>query len=414
MFSFKRNLVWVSIGICFLCGSLAAKNYDLSVIGFVNHADGLGRQSIILIDMLKDDLDINLISMPGQMNKTDISPAIQKIVSNPDKKPGVVSILEYPVWRVGSEPYKYVPKESKIKIAYSMLESSKIPQEWVKIFNSHFDAIAVPDPFLIDIYHACGVQIPVFFVALPIYIDDFLNRPRVKRPHKPFVFGCTFSGEVRKNIPTLIKAFAKEFWNSDKAVLKLNCRYMDPDVKAECDKLITTLKLKNVILTSKVLNHAEYLEFMDSFDCLVSISRGEGFSITPREALAMGLPCIATNNSGQITICNSGLVRSVPSDIQVKVDYPCLGNDQGYMWDCTIADVRQALRDVYSNYEVYLEKAAQGPAWVSQYRPSNLKQKYLNLIKPANVILGDHNEITDDYLMTNSPALFEKYSKSFN
>jgi hypothetical protein len=38
-------------------------------------------------------------------------------------------------------------------------------------------------------------------------------------------------------------------------------------------------------------------------------------------------------------------------------------------------------------------------------------QKYRNLVKPRSVILGNRNEITDDYLMTDSPALFNKYKQ---
>ena len=50
---------------------------------------------------------------------------------------------------------------------------------------------------------------------------------------------------------------------------------------------------------------------------------------------------------------------------------------------------------------------------VSQYSWNNLKYRYLNLVKPKKIILGDKNEVTDDYFMTNSKKLYRKYLRTF-
>lgn len=81
----------------------------------------------------------------------------------------------------------------------------------------------------------------------------------------------------------------------------------------------------------------------------------------------------------------------------------------GYEFNCEVQDVQKALRDVYENYQIYLEKAQEARKWVKQFRWLELQNKYVNLVKPKKVILGDRNEITDDYLMTDSKALYYKY-----
>lgn len=408
-------LMWMFVVLSYCTfNPVSARTFDLTVVGSINHADGIGRQSIGLIDLLKDDLEINFISTSNSkknINTRDVDKKLQAILFNDDETPGTVSILEDPLWYVRRPIYQKVPP-SRIKIAYSMLESSEIPPEWTQILNENFDAVVVPDLFLVEVYKNCGVTIPIFELPLGIYIDDFLKSPRKLQSNKPFIFGNTVSCDPRKNHALLLKAFAEEFGNSKDVVLKLNSR--NP-ISKDHQKLLKTLNASNIFWTSKTLNHAEYVEFFKTLDCYVNISKGEGFSICPREAFALEIPCILSNNSAQITLCNTGIARAVPSEIKEPAIYQYLFGPQtvGFYSNCAIDEVRLALRDVYENYQIYLQKAQNGSKWVKQYRWKNLKMKYLNLIKPKLVKLGDRNEITDNYFMTNSIQLYEKYRECF-
>jgi glycosyltransferase involved in cell wall biosynthesis len=385
--------------------------YDVTVIGTVGHADGLARISVGVIDLLKNDLKINCI--PTYMNLKDIDEDVQKIILSSNKKlAGTVTFFCSPLW-YSNDPhlYKKVPN-SKIKIAYSMLESTSIPPEWVSILNSHFDAVAVPDHFLVEVYENSGVNIPIFELPLGMYLNDFFLKEKRERPSDPFVFGTTVSCDERKNFSLIIESFAEEFGNEEGVILKLNSRQGSA---AFYEELIESLGVSNIIFTHDVLNKEQYVEFLDSFDCFINIAKGEGFSLCPREALALGIPCVLTSNSSQITICNSGLVRAVPSNILEPTNYWGMfgGQQVGCFSTCYKEDVKAALRDVYTNYSVYLDKAKAGPEWASQYHWSNLKKKYLNLIKPKKIVHGEFNLITDDYLMTNSVKLYKKYKKAF-
>lgn len=397
--------------------SCIAHEYDLTVVGRVHNADGLCRIPITLIDMLKDDLKINHVApFESIINTQDVEEDVKNILSNPDKSPGNVAILVDGLWSVNHLTYAYVP-DSKIKIAYTMWESNQIPEKWVEILNQYFDACVVPDAFVSDTYRNSGVLIPIFVLPLCLSLDEFLSHPKPSRPKSPFVFGCTATACQNKNQALLIQAFAEEFGNTKDILLRLSSRYAIPPKNSSWEKLIHSYGTNNIFLSVGVMNNLQYLENMASLDCYVNISKGEGFSIGPREALALGIPCILTKNSAQITVVDSGLVRSVPSNIPAPPPTDCdwVGafgtTEMGFYSDCKLEDVKAALRDVYDHYGKYLNLAKKGPRWVRQYDVKNLKSKYMSLIKPKWVVLGSTNEIGEDYIMTNSEKLYQKYTE---
>ena len=393
--------------------------YDLAVFGRVRFADGIGRQTIGIIDCLKSDVRINFINTEiGFSTLQDINADIAHILSqqNSEVFKSNVGIFEMVL---SSDPckwwYKKIQESCAIKIAYSMFEATQIIPEWVSILNDVFDAVVVPDNYLIQVYKKSGVTIPIFVLPLGIYIEEFLKSPQKTSPGKPFVFGISAAFADRKNHIKLLESFIQEFGNSPDVVLKIHGRICEGkngmDICKKCINTIREKRLKNIQLINKSLAWHEYIQFISSFDCYVFISKGEGFSITPREALACGIPVILSNNTTHQTICKTGFVRSVPSAIMSPAYCEAFGKVVGSNFDCTIQDVRAALRDVYQNYQKYLDMAQKGREWVQRYLYKNLRPLYLNLVKPKKVILGDHNLITDEFLMTNSPKLYEKYIK---
>ena len=74
-------------------------------------------------------------------------------------------------------------------------------------------------------------------------------------------------------------------------------------------------------------------------------------------------------------------------------------------------EVVKALKEVYEQYDTYLQKAAQARQWAMQYQYSHLKPFYQTLIRPKKIELGKENRLTPDCLITDSKALFDKYQK---
>jgi glycosyltransferase involved in cell wall biosynthesis len=385
----------------------AQSSYDLTVVGQIKLAASLPRLSLGIINCLKDEgLKINFIATHGDYDLTDIPYDVQQIVTDTDKTPGKVALFVDMLWSVYDTPTRYVPS-STIKIAYSMLEGTAIPKQWVDILNKQFDAVVVPDTFYQQVYSTSGVTIPVFVIPCGFYLEEFFEYPLKSVIHKPFVFGMTAAFAARKNYELLLEAFACEFGNNPDVMLKLHGRGGDNYFLIK--DIIKSHKLKNVKLINKVLSRLDYLKFMVSLDCYVLLSKGEGFSLTPREALALGIPCILSNNTAQKTICATGFVYTVPSDIKEPAYYKCFGGCCGNNFNCTLADARKALREVYRDYYNYLHKAHRARKWVKKYLYENLKELYLALVKPYKVVLAEENGIEGVVIKTNSKKLYEKY-----
>lgn len=386
--------------------STISNNYDVTVVGPINFNASIGRQSIGLIDCLTHDLKVNHINTRG-ITLDDAPASIINILNNPPGKSSV-AILE-DLLTIGEEKlYEFVPN-SKLKFAYTMFETTKIIPQWVDALNTYFDAAIVPDSFLVNVYKNSGVTIPIFVVPLGIYIDEFLEQPLKQHPGTPFVFGCSTTFEPRKNNVLLLESFIEEFRNTKKVILKLHGRSGSKTFKI-LKEILRKRKIRNVKLELSNYTWNEYLSFMKSLDCFVSISKGEGFSITPREALALGIPSIVSNNTAQKTICASGLVLPIETPLEIPAFYPKLSKQPvGTYFTCNKEEVKNALRRMYTNYEFFLKKAHLGRFWVQQFRYQNLKQKYLTLLKPKQIILGQTNCITDDCLITDSETLYRKY-----
>jgi glycosyltransferase involved in cell wall biosynthesis len=380
-------------------------------MGPIRFADGIGRSSIGLIDVLKNLFSIQYCRW-GVCEFKDVSESIHNITTRKYRNPAKVLIFEAPLLDSHTSEFPLLP-DADIRIAYSMFESTKIPQEWVVILNTLFDMVVVPDSFLVDVYKNCDVRIPIFVIPLGMDLDIWLDQSYLhsKAKNQPFTFGNLSSITPRKNQITLLNAFAKEFGNDPNVRLLLNGRTTESHYLQLLQKTISSLDLHNVTITNIALRKSDYVRVLKSLDCYVSPSLGEGFSLQPREALAIGLPSIVTDNTAQSTICLSKYVRSVPSQIPVNAIYTGWPDPMGLQFNCSIEDLATAMRDVYENYTSHAYTAFEARAWIKQYAYDNLQQLYKTLILPQKVLLSDRNEIKEGVLYTISPTLKQKYEK---
>jgi glycosyltransferase involved in cell wall biosynthesis len=383
---------------------------DLTIVGNISMGDGLGKIAINFIKSCKQKCSINWVPSQGlSADLTDLPNDIIDIINNTDKNPGAISILTDIPWCKYGTFADNVSDNSLIKIAYSMLETNKIPIEWVNIFNNKFDAVLVPDQYYANVYNESGVTIPIFVLPISMDLDKFydFSDKKINKVEDVFTFGNTSSLWPHKNVELLIKAFSIAFSKNPKVRLLINSRHVEPG--NGLSKALKKAKNARIEFTNKKLTDLELLDFLSKIDCFVSFSRGEGFSLCPRECLAMGIPCIVSNNTAHKTICDSGFVRSTDSNLLVKANYRHLPSDTGYQFDTKLKDAVSALLDVYNNYLFYKNKALNAKNWVDQFSFNYLKEEYCNLVSPKNILLGSENKITDSYLMTNSTSLYKKY-----
>jgi len=402
--------------------SLGAKECDLTLVGPVRMADGIGRQTPELIEALCPELSISFIKS-RLFEKRDVAKPVKNIFKNSGvENPGKVLIFEDLIWAYlkKSEQKKIFWKNFKlredrtdqIRLAYTMAESSQISNQWVQFFNQHFDALLVPDEFLVEVYKSSGIRIPVFTLPLGLNLQPYFNAQTQKT--KTFTFANFSSCFPRKNLLKLVQAFDMAFHNRPNVQLKLCCRRTSGSYLPTIKKEIRKRKIKNIVLATKRVDEKTYLDRFLSVNCYVNIAVGEGFSIQPREAMALGIPVIVSDNSAQTTIANSELVRVVPSTIPVSSKKVWGKKEFGVFKDCRVEDVADALKDMYEHYDHYCENCDAAREWVRQYDYNNIKNLYKNIVKPKYIVVGGQDKILENGFMTSSKEFAEKYQRLLN
>lgn len=397
--------------------------YELSLVGPINPEDSVSNHLLLFSTIYSEWIDYNLI--PLYQSKNLLQKDVSKLVSKA-KIPGKVILY------LGILPHyerdndkldkiiklinrSHLSREEHILIAYTMFESTAIPQNWVELINKNFDMVVIPDEFLRTVYQNAGVKRPIFALPLPIIYNVIKSSEDINQ--KKFIFGNLSSVQDRKNHIKLLEAFKIVNSQRQNTFLHLSTRTIEEnETKKSIYSFIQQNDLKNISFVSQVLSSEAYQNFISNANAFVYPAKGEGFAIQPRESMLRGKPTIITNNTAHRTICRTGLAKCVKADTEKAAFYEfspplILGNN----FDCTAEDLADAMLDVYDNYEKYAAKGDQMRQWVvDNYSPDALRARYINMVKPKKVILGDRNEITDEYLITNSEELYRKYSKLTN
>jgi glycosyltransferase involved in cell wall biosynthesis len=127
-----------------------------------------------------------------------------------------------------------------------------------------------------------------------------------------FMFDC-FSTLARKNPLGLIEAFCRAFRPNQgpKLVLKsINGDQRPLDMEtlrvATCDR-------NDIVLIDGCLSESDCATMLARADCYVSLHRAEGFGLTMADAVALGIPLIATGYSGNLEFMDDETAYLVPA-----------------------------------------------------------------------------------------------------
>ncbi|MBI4870258.1 MAG: glycosyltransferase, partial [Candidatus Riflebacteria bacterium] len=170
---------------------------------------------------------------------------------------------------------------------YSMWESTLIPPAHVEEINSNVKLQFVPCRQNAEAFRACGVRVPIR--VLPHGVDGE-RFPLLERGRRDlFTFGSYGGLSTRKGMDLLIRAFREEYSPDEPVRLLLKSTLA-------VDELLTGEP--RLTVTGGRWPRERLLEFLGDLDAFVLPSRGEGFGLCGLEAMATGLPVIATNWGG--------------------------------------------------------------------------------------------------------------------
>lgn len=239
------------------------------------------------------------------------------------------------------------------KIGFTMLEVDGLPADWVAACNA-MDEVWTPSRWGAETFAAAGVTRPIH--VMPLGFDPLRFHPGLpgRHVHDRFTFLSVFEWGERKAPELLLRAYHAAFGPDDDVLLIIRTNNFDGDVSVS--QQIADLRLPRrsppvALLLNQQIAAAELGSLYRSADCFVLPSRGEGWGAPILEAMACGLPVIATNWSGQTEF----LTPEFGFPVQVRALIPAEAKCEyytGLRWaDADFDHLVAQMRYVYQNRE---------------------------------------------------------------
>jgi glycosyltransferase involved in cell wall biosynthesis len=234
--------------------------------------------------------------------------------------------------------------EGAVNVARVMFESDSVPDSWLPWLAAR-DEIWVPTAFNVETFARAGVLEDKLRV-LNGTLDFDLFAPGAQPldlglPEDSFVFVTNFDFSERKGWTQLIRAWARAFAPTDPVclVLKTGSYWQDDsEVRERIEQFMREEggpeRLAPIKILTSTLDSASLPRLYASADAYVLASRGEGWGRPYMEAMAMGLPTIASRWSGNLEFMNDGNSFLVDGDLVPVPDDAELINDlyHGHRW----------------------------------------------------------------------------------
>jgi glycosyltransferase involved in cell wall biosynthesis len=189
--------------------------------------------------------------------------------------------------------FEYHPRPDPLPVerlaVASAWEGTRVPRERVAAINARAVLLAVPCAQNRDCFRESGVRAPI--LVLPHGVDParFPLLDRVRAGDEPYTFGTVGALSARKGIDVLVRAFLEEFAPREPARLIL---------KSVDEVTVETRGDPRIHVLTGFATHDALLGLLRALDAFVLPSRAEGFGLCGLEAMATGLPTIATAWSG--------------------------------------------------------------------------------------------------------------------
>jgi GT2 family glycosyltransferase len=240
----------------------------------------------------------------------------------------------------------------RYKIGFTMLEVDGFPAEWVEQAN-RMDEVWVPSEFNRQAFLASGLARPVH--VMPLGVDVSYFHPGCKaypNPAGEFTFLALFEWGERKAPDLLLRAWNDEF--SAREPARLLCKVMNRDPGVRVKEQIRRLRLRTdggkiSYLFNFDFPHYELGALYRSADAFVSVSRGEGWDMPLMEAMACGLPAIATDWGAHRQFVHAGIAYP----LRIRKLVPAVAKCpyyKGFRWaEADREHLRFLLRHIYEN-----------------------------------------------------------------
>lgn len=243
-------------------------------------------------------------------------------------------------------PNEWDTSIAKINVGITAgVETDKCNIEWQNACNK-MDLVIVPSTFTknsLNFNGSINKRVEVIPEAYSASIDSDSQELELKEITTKFnflLFGQVTAVDLesdRKNIFYTIKWFCEEFANDKnvgliiKSNLGTNCVFHRQALRNNFLRVINEVRkgeYPKIYLLNGDMTSDEVASLMKSnkVNCMISLTRGEGYGLPLVDAAAAGLPIIATNWSGHLEFLSKGHFSKVEFDLVKIPDSKLDGN----------------------------------------------------------------------------------------
>ena len=274
-----------------------------------------------------------------------------------------------------SYPYGITAIKNDVRIIYTMFESDEIPQDWPEYLVGA-DEVLVPSKWCHDVFLKSGIDTTIVPLGYNDRAFKYVERPVPVEVTQNFTFIHYDSFNVRKGFFEVLEAFSQEFKDNEPVRLILKT------VREETPVPIMKSQYPNVEVVRGMLTETELVDLLGRSNCMVYPSRGEGFGITPLEAMATGLPAIVPNAHGISEYFNENYMLEAKVGEKIPGLYRKFKNQPvGEMVVCDIKHLRKQMRYAYNHQAEMKELGKAASEYVKNWTYQRTAQRVFDILK---------------------------------
>ncbi|MBV8800034.1 MAG: glycosyltransferase family 4 protein [Alphaproteobacteria bacterium] len=338
---------------------------DVLLIGHLGQGTGLNRNSRMLQDALKGS-GRRVSTLAYELPADEFAQGLTAWSERCGPHPTVVAAVN-----AQDIPSLFIRDRHGILdscnvIGFFLWETSAAPRVQ-ELGVALVDEIWTPTNYVAGIYAPFGK--PVHVVGKGLFARrDWPARPPASN-NGPVRFLTVFdfhSSVERKNPLASVLAFRKAFPGAEKVEMIVKASNVDPqhpgNAQGQWEELSrASAGDRRIHVVTERYSEAQMQQLMRRTSCVVSLHRAEGFGYVLSDALALGLPVIATDYSGNTDFCDSENSYPVAYRLIPVRAQGAYWEDEEAIWaDPDVDSAAAQMRQVYSDYPQALRKAARG------------------------------------------------------